>query len=104
MAMTGFARAAARAGAAILENCAARLLVREAGRVTGVITEKGTIKTQSVVLAGGAWSSLFLRRHGVSIPQLSVRATVAQTDVLAEVYAGGAVDEPLPSIWIFTFG
>ena len=90
-----FAQAAVRAGATIIEDCAARLLELEAGRVTGVITEKGVIKTSSVVLAGGAWSSLLLRRHGVSIPQLSVQSTAAQTDKMPEVYAGGAVDDKL---------
>lgn len=90
-----FARAAVIAGGTILEDCAVRLLALEGGRVTGVITEKGVIKTNAVVLAGGAWSSLLLRRHGVSIPQLSVRATVAQTEALPKVYDGGAVDDRL---------
>lgn len=90
-----FARAAVAAGGTIIEDCAVRLLSLEGGRVTGVVTEKGMIRTNAVVLAGGAWSSLFLRRHGVSIPQLSVRATVAQTEALPEVYAGGAVDDKL---------
>ncbi len=89
------AKAAERAGAVIVEDCAVRLLDLEAGRIKGVMTEKGLIRTSSVVLAGGAWSSLFLRRHGVSIPQLSVRATVAQTEALPDVFAGGAVDSRL---------
>ncbi len=90
-----FARAAVAAGGTIIEDCAVRLLSLEGGRVTGVITEKGMVRTNAVVLAGGAWSSLLLRRHGVSIPQLSVRATVAQTESLPEVYPGGAVDHKL---------
>lgn len=44
-------------------------------------------------MAAGAWSSLFLRAHRVSIPQLSVRATVAATEPLPEVHAGAATDE-----------
>lgn len=86
------ARLAAREGAVIVEDCAVRLLDIGNGKITGVTTEKGRIKTDAVVLAGGAWSSLLLRRHGVSIPQLSVRATVAQTEPLPEVFDGGAVD------------
>ncbi len=86
------AKAAQAAGAVIVEDCAVRLLDIEGGRITGVVTEKGTIKTTSVVLAGGAWSSLFLRRHGVAIPQLSVRATVVQTAPMPDIYPGGAVD------------
>ncbi len=90
------ARAAVRDGVTIIENCAVRLLDMTAGRVTGVITEKGRIGADAIVLAGGAWSSLLLRRHGVSIPQLSVRATVAQTEPMHALdYAGGAVDNRL---------
>ncbi|WP_411890008.1 NAD(P)/FAD-dependent oxidoreductase [Yoonia sp. SDW83-1] len=95
VAVPACARAAERAGAVIVEDCAVRLLDIEAGRVTGVITEKGRIKAGAVVLAGGAWSSLLLLRHGVSIPQLSVRATVAQTEPMPDIYAGGAVDRRL---------
>ena len=39
----------------------------EAGKVSGVVTEKGAIRTQAVLCAGGAWSSLFCRRHGLRL-------------------------------------
>ncbi len=89
------ARAAVEDGVTIIENCAVRLLDIEGGQVTGVITEKGRIKSNRVALAGGSWSSLLLRRHGVSIPQLSVRATVAATDPVDEVTSDSAVDDRL---------
>ncbi|MFP3656588.1 D-amino-acid oxidase, partial [Burkholderia sp. SIMBA_052] len=41
------------------------------------------------------WSSLFLRKHGVSIPQLSVRATVAATEPLPEFHAGAAIEKDI---------
>lgn len=93
VAVPALAGIAARAGVTLVENCAVRALDLEAGRVAGVITEQGYIKTCEVVLAGGAWSALFLRRHGVALPQLSVRATVAATEPLPMVYPGGAADE-----------
>ena len=58
-------------------------------------TERGRIGTAEVVLAGGAWSSLLLRAHGIAIPQLLVRGTVAATAPLPEVHAGAAMDERL---------
>ena len=67
-------------GAVIVEDCAVRALDLAAGRIVGVITEQGRIACDRVVVAGGAWSSLFLRAHGVAIPQLSVRASVAATE------------------------
>ncbi|RYH03084.1 FAD-binding oxidoreductase [Salipiger sp. IMCC34102] len=95
LAVPAFARAAQAAGAVIAEECAVRSLDISAGQVTGVVTERGTIACRSVVLASGAWSSLFLRNHGVKIPQLSVRATVAATAPLGDVNPGGAVDDHL---------
>lgn len=80
IAVPALARAAVRAGATIVENCAVRGLDIAAGRVAGVITEQGRVKAPEVVVAGGAWSSLFLRRHGVNIPQLSVQALVMATE------------------------
>lgn len=93
VAVPALARLAAAQGAQLREGVAVRLLDIEAGRVTGVITEKGRVRAGAVVLAGGSWSSLMLRRHGVSIPQLSVRATVARTAPLPEIFTGGAVDD-----------
>ena len=60
VAVPALAGIAARAGVSIVENCAVRALDLAAGRVAGVITEQGRIKASEVVLAGGAWSSLFL--------------------------------------------
>lgn len=89
------ARLARAEGATLIERCAARGLDRKAGRITGVITEAGRIRTNAVVLAGGAWSSLFLRRHGVDIPQLSVRSTAMATQPLRRVVDTAAVDDRL---------
>jgi glycine/D-amino acid oxidase-like deaminating enzyme len=89
------AQGAVAQGAVIIENCAVRTLDLAAGRVSGVITEQGRIACTHVVVAGGAWSSLFLRAHGVHIPQLSVRASVAATTPLPQVFAGAAADSDL---------
>jgi glycine/D-amino acid oxidase-like deaminating enzyme len=74
-----FAAAARRGGATMHEHCAARALDTQSGTVRGVITEKGTIRAATVLCAGGIWSSLFCRRHGIPLPQLSVRASVQRT-------------------------
>ena len=95
IALPALARAAVRDGVQIIEGCAVRALDVAGGKVTGVETELGRISAPEVVLAGGAWSQLFLRKHGLTIPQLSVRATVAATEALPEVFQGGAVDNRL---------
>lgn len=95
VAVPALARGAVRKGAVIVENCAARVLDVQAGRVAGVWTEAGHIAAPEVLVAGGAWSSLFLRRHGIDLPQLSVRSSVMATDPMPEGFAGGAADEVL---------
>ncbi len=90
VAVPAMARAAVRAGAKIFENCAVRALDIQAGRVAGVQTEKGLIRADEVLVAGGAWSSLFLRRHGVSVPQLSVHALVLATQPAPDIEAPAA--------------
>ncbi|MFU0507753.1 NAD(P)/FAD-dependent oxidoreductase [Pseudaminobacter sp. NGMCC 1.201702] len=66
-------------GAAVLTECAVRGLDIEAGRVCGVVTERGRIGCQAAVLAGGAWSSLLSGRHEIRLPQLKVKNTVLRT-------------------------
>lgn len=86
------ANGARRRGAAILTGCAVRGIETAAGRVSFVVTEKGPIACDSVVLAGGAWSRLFCGNLGIDFPQLKVRASVMRTAPVAgapEHAAGG---------------
>jgi glycine/D-amino acid oxidase-like deaminating enzyme len=80
-------------GAVLVENCAVRRLDRAGGRIIGVYTEQGRIACDQVVVAGGAWSSLFLRAEGVVIPQLAVLASVAATEAMPQVFAGNVADD-----------
>ncbi len=82
-------------GALIREDCAVRQLDVAAGQVVGLVTEHGAVKCEQAVLAGGAWSSLFARAHGVVLPQLSVHLTVARTAPLPQFFNGAAADEHL---------
>ena len=90
-AVPAMAAAARRLGATILEGCAARGLDLQAGRVAGVVTERGRIACDAVVLAGGAWSRLFCGNQGVGFPQLKVLGSVLRTAPMAgpEMTVGG---------------
>ncbi|MET3599734.1 NAD(P)/FAD-dependent oxidoreductase [Martelella mangrovi] len=79
------AGAAVRLGARIAENCAVRGIETAAGRVSGVVTEHGTIATSSVVVAAGAWSRLFLGNLGLAFPQLKILGTAARIETAATV-------------------
>lgn len=86
------ARAVARRGGTVLTSCAVRGLDIEAGRVAGVVTEHGTIKTSSVLCSAGAWTSLFCRSLGIRLPQLKVRGTVVRTAPAKQVLNGNVYD------------
>ena len=51
-----------------------------AGRVSGVVTERGAIACEQVVLAGGVWSRLFCGNLGLRLPQLKVLSAVMRVD------------------------
>lgn len=77
------ARAAQRMGAVVLAHCAVRGLDLAAGRIRAVVTERGAIACDTVILAAGAWSSLFCASVGVRLPQLKVLSSVLRTAPLA---------------------
>jgi glycine/D-amino acid oxidase-like deaminating enzyme len=89
-AVPGIARAACRAGARIVSNCAVRGIERAAGRVSGVVTEHGSIATTTVLCAAGAWTSLFCRSLDIAVPQLHVKGTVARVAPTRAVLEGEA--------------
>ena len=76
------ANALRKRGVKILTPCAARGIETSAGRVSAVVTEHGTIRCNSVVVAGGAWSRLFCGNLDVDVPQLLVKASVLRTEPL----------------------
>ncbi|WEX11041.1 FAD-binding oxidoreductase [Chelativorans sp. AA-79] len=84
------ARAAQKAGAHILTDCAVRGIEMKAGKPGWVVTEKGPIACDAVVLAGGAWSRLFLGNLGIDFPQLKIIGSVARVSA-----ADGVPDMPV---------
>jgi glycine/D-amino acid oxidase-like deaminating enzyme len=79
LAAPAIAEGARAHGATIHQNCAARGLDITNGAVTGVVTEKGVIRTRAAICAAGAWASAFCRAHGIFFPQASVRTTALRT-------------------------
>ena len=66
-------------GGRVLTSCAVRGIETAAGAVSGVVTEHGSIRCTSVVVAGGAWTRLFCANIGIELPQLAVRSSVLRT-------------------------
>ncbi len=89
LAVAALAQAAMEAGATIIQNCAVRTLETSAGRISGVVTERGPIACQAVLVAGGAWSGMLLRHHGIRFLQASVKSTSFYTEAAQAVTDGG---------------
>ncbi len=88
------AEAARDHGARIFTQCAVRGVDLHNGRLVGVITERGRIRCDAAVLAGGAWSRLFAGNAGLDLPQLKVLGSVFRTQPLAggpDITAAGSV-------------
>jgi glycine/D-amino acid oxidase-like deaminating enzyme len=83
VAVPALARAAAALGASIAENCAVRTIETKAGHIHAAVTERGRVRTDRVLLAGGAWSTHFAANAGLDLPQLMVRSTAARTHRIA---------------------
>ncbi len=49
----GIARAVQALGGSVVTDCAVRTIERSGGRVSGVVTERGTVRCRAAVLAGG---------------------------------------------------
>jgi glycine/D-amino acid oxidase-like deaminating enzyme len=82
-----FAARAAERGAQFLEGCGALALETAGGAITGVATERGTIRAARVICAAGATSFRLLDGVGIRLPQQAVRGTCMRTNALPPVSA-----------------
>jgi sarcosine oxidase, subunit beta len=76
----GYASAARRAGATLLPHCAATGIDVRDGCIVGVRTEAGTIRTDTVVCAAGAWSAEVGSWVGVDLPVTPLRRQILVTE------------------------
>ena len=76
LAVPSVARAVMALGSTVHQACAARGIETTGGAVSGVVTERGTIRTKLVIHAGGAWASSFMRQLDVRFPQATVRQSI----------------------------
>lgn len=65
---TAFIKGARQRGAQCLENILVEDVLIENGKVKGVVTANGTIKTDFVVNCGGMWARELGRRNNINIP------------------------------------
>ncbi|MBB4064206.1 GcvT family protein [Gellertiella hungarica] len=66
------AKGARMAGASIFEDTEVLDLEIDKGRIRAVITERGRIECEKVVVCAGQWTRSFAARYGVNVPLVSV--------------------------------
>lgn len=74
--MHALTNAARAKGILIFEQCAVRGVETSGGKVSHVVTEKGSVRCASAVLAGGAWSRLFCGNRNIYLPQLKIHSSL----------------------------
>lgn len=82
------AKAAADRGARFVFGPTVTGFLRDGDRVTGVVTDRGDVEAEHVVLAAGLWSSELARAAGVSVPLYPAEHVWVQTEPTGEVDIG----------------
>lgn len=80
LATRALAEAAVRAGAAVLTDEPVTGLIRQADRVTGVVTARRRIACGAVVNAAGPWAQQIAEMAGVRVPILPRRSQIMVTE------------------------
>jgi sarcosine oxidase, subunit beta len=80
--VAGYAGAARRAGARLVRDCAVTAIGSSGGVVREVVTEKGTIATETVVCSAGAWSADVGAMVGVDLPVEPLRRQIVTTEAV----------------------
>jgi glycine/D-amino acid oxidase-like deaminating enzyme len=73
----GFAEAAECRGAEVVVKERVRAIATRHGRVHGIVTDQGLVRTRVIVCTAGRWSRKLLRPLGIHLPMANVRETVA---------------------------
>jgi len=94
----GYAGGARAHGAKVVTDCAASAVAMDGEQIRGVITDQGTIETNTVVCAAGVWSPAFARTAGVELPVEPVFREVVTTAPVE------ALPDPIPLTVDFTTG
>lgn len=76
----GYARGARAHGATLVRYCPVTGIDVTDGTITGVRTERGSVRTDTVVCAAGAWSASVGAMAGVSLPVRPLRRQIVVTE------------------------
>jgi sarcosine oxidase, subunit beta len=78
----GYARACEQLGVALHTHTEVTALETEGGRIRGVVTSRGRIATERVLVCAGAWSPEITRMVGVELPSRPHRHEICSSEPL----------------------
>jgi sarcosine oxidase subunit beta len=78
--VAGYAAAARRAGACLVRRCTVTGITSSGGNLTEVVTDRGTITTDTVICTAGAWSRDLGAMVGVDLPVEPLRRQILTTE------------------------
>lgn len=81
----GYARGARSHGAVLHQHCAVTGIETSGGRISGVLTDRGPVRTSTVVCAAGAWSAAVGEMVGVELPVRPLRRQILVTEPVADL-------------------
>jgi len=84
----GYAQGARALGVRILTGCPVTAIERDGDTITGVVTAKGRIPTDTVVCAAGPWSGQLGEMAGLHLPVAPVRRPVWFTEPMPDLPPG----------------
>ncbi len=82
------AKGARQGGVRVVEDCGVTGFRTEGGRIAGVVTDRGDIACEVVVLCAGQWSKALGRQAGVRVPLVSVQHQYLITERIEGVTPG----------------
>lgn len=81
----GYATGARRHGATLLASCGVSDILTDGGRIRGVVTDRGTVQTGTVVCAAGPWSRPVAALAGVDLPVTPLRRQIVVTEPIPDL-------------------
>lgn len=83
--VAGYAAGARHHGVRVVPDCRVEDIVVDSGRILGVTTANGTVRTDTVVCAAGAWSRDVAALAGVDLPVTPLRRQIVITEPIPDL-------------------
>ncbi len=100
---SAYIHAARAAGARVVPHTRVEKIVVHEGRVTGLVTDRGEISTETVVVAAGPWAGVLARTAGVELPIVPVLVQHFVTSATS-AWDSGSVCLRVPERYVYTRG